>query len=126
MILKKLNEALTSRKSFIQDRVNFSSVGFALLINIIHWVVLLIKIAPGSNSILLHYNVVYGSDFVEKSMFIYLIPTTALCLFFVNVILGAYFFNKEKALTYFLIFSNIAVQLVFFVASVVLIIANQR
>lgn len=125
MFSEKLAQFKSLQKSFLSDPMNFVSVGFGLLINIIHWVVLLIKIQPSSQNILLHYNVIYGPDFVEKSSYIYVIPATALILFILNLVLSNIFFRREKIAAYFLNFASIAVQIVFLVASLVLIFINE-
>ncbi len=124
MFIAKLNEVLASKKSFIQDPYNFISLGIALLVNIIHWVLLLFKIAPNSERILLHYNVVYGADVVDKSAYIYFIPSLALLFLILNAFVASNLFKKEKLASYFLNIASIAVQLIFLAASIVLIIAN--
>lgn len=124
MFNDKLNEALTSRKSFFADPYNFIGLGISAVLNIIHWTILYYKIKPGNNTIVLHYNVIYGTDFVEKSLFIYWIPLLALMLLILNTILSIVFYNREKIASYFIDFSTIAVQAVFLVASIVLIIIN--
>ena len=124
MFVAKLNEVLSSKRSFISDRMNSYSLGIAGLLNIIHWVVLYIKIRPGKNNILLHYNVVYGPDLVEKSFYLYWIPLLALILLAVNILVAANFYKKEKLASYFLNIASIAVQVVFFVATVILIVVN--
>src|SRR3989344_4026621 len=121
MFLEQLNQLLASRKSFFSDRLNVIAYGVSVFINIIHWLVLFIKIKPGSESILLHYNVVYGADLVEQARFIYLIPLAALVFLVINLILSNYYFDKEKTASVFLNFATIAVQMVFFTASIVLV-----
>jgi hypothetical protein len=117
-------EVLPPKKSFISDRLNYVSLGVALLINSIHWAVLLFKIKPGENSILLHYNVIYGPDLVDKANYAYLVPLIALIIFIVNLLIALYFYRKEKLGAYFLNFAGIPIQLIFLAASLVLISAN--
>lgn len=124
MFLDKLNAVLASRRPFLRDPLNFISLGVAWLFNIIHWSILYIKIKPGQNSILLHYNVIYGPDFVEKSLYIYWIPLLALILLLINAGIAAYFYSREKLASYFLNFSSIVIQVVFFAATLILIIIN--
>ena len=126
MFIAKLNEVLASKKSFIQDPQNFVSLGIALLINIIHWVVLLFKIQPSDERILLHYNVVYGSDIVDKSYYIYFIPSLALFFLVLNSLVSSTMYKREKLASHFLNIASIAVQVIFITASIVLIIANDR
>jgi hypothetical protein len=118
-------EVLTPKKSFISDRLNYVSLGAALLINSIHWAILFFKIKPGENSILLHYNVVYGPDLVDKASYVYQIPLIALAIFVVNLFFAVYFYRKEKLGAYFLNFAGIGIQLIFFAASLVLISVNE-
>jgi hypothetical protein len=122
----KLNEVLSSKKSFFADPLNYYSLGIAAFINIIHWLVLFSKIKPSKTAILLHYNVVTGSDLVEKSLYAYLIPALALILLLINLGIASDFYKKEKLASYFLNISSIVIQLIFFAASIVLIIANAQ
>lgn len=120
----KLNEVLSSKKSYFADPLNLYALGIAGLLNIIHWGILFSKIKPSKTSILLHYNVVYGSDLVQKALYAYWIPLLALILFLINVIVAGFFYKKEKIAAYFLNISSIAIQLIFLAASIVLIVAN--
>jgi hypothetical protein len=127
MFLAKLNEALASKntwKSFVSDRLNFFSLGISLLINIIQWAILFIKIRPGEQNILLHYNIIYGTDLVDKGFYAYFIPGLALIFLVMNVFAAYYFYKKEKLASYFLNIANIPVQLIFFGATLVLVFAN--
>ena len=124
MFVTKLQEALASKRPFFADPLNFVSIGLAALLNIIHWLILFIKIRPGSARILLHYNVVYGPDLVDKSTFVYLIPLVALIFFILNLYTSAVFYKKEKLAAYFINIASVAVQLIFLVASLVLIVSN--
>src|SRR5258708_6586567 len=124
MFLAKLNEVLTSKKSFIQDRPNLTGLVVAAFLNAINWVILLGKIRPGNTNILLHYNVVYGADLIAKSLYAYWIPLLSLALLIINAILASIFYKKEKLAAYFLSLFSIIVQLIFLTASIVLISAN--
>src|SRR5579885_1378059 len=122
MFSAKLNEALTSKQSFFHDRLNAVGLLVSLLLNAINWVIILGKIKPSANNILLHYNVIYGSDLVAHSWYAYGIPLLALVLLVVNFILAQRVYQKEKLAAYFLSMATIAIQVIFIVASLVLII----
>lgn len=124
MFIEKLNEVLASKRSFLSDRINAVGFGISAVLNIIHWGLLYFKISPSQNKILLHYNVVYGPDFVEKSSYLYLIPLLALILLLLNFILASHFYKKEKLSSHFLSIATVAVQMIFFTATVVLIVIN--
>jgi hypothetical protein len=127
MFLAKLNEALSSKntwKSFVSDRLNFFSLGISLLINIIQWALIFIKIRPSGQNILLHYNIIYGTDLVDKDIYAYFIPGIALIFLLVNLLAAYYIYNREKLASYFLNMANLPVQVIFLVATFVLIFAN--
>ena len=126
MFLTKLNELVSARRSFISDKVNFVSLDVALLINIIHWTILYIKIPPSSQLIVLHYNIITGSDFLDKASFIYFIPGLSLIFLLLNAFLYVYFYNRQKVLAHMLNISSIAVQLIFLAVSLALIVVNER
>jgi hypothetical protein len=127
MFLAKLNEVLASKnswKTFVSDRLIFFSLGVSALINIIQWVVIYIKIKPGSANILLHYNIIYGTDLVDKGVYAYLIPGIALAFLVINILAAYFIYQREKLASYFLSMANLPVQTIFFVATIVLIMAN--
>lgn len=127
MFLDKLNEVLASKNSwrtFVSDRLVFFSLAASLLINIIQWVMIYIKIKPGGQNILLHYNIILGTDLVDRGIYAYLVPGLALLFLIVNVLIANYIFQKEKLAGYFLAVANLPVQAIFLVASIVLILAN--
>jgi hypothetical protein len=124
MFVTKLKEVLASKRSFVSDRINVLSLGISGLLNIIHWLILYFKIKPNEGSILLHYNVVYGPDFVGSSLYLYWIPLLALILLLVNGVVAAVFYKREKLAAHFISIASIVVQIVFFIATINLIIAN--
>lgn len=123
MFYEKINRALASKKPFISDRQIIVGLVFSVLINIIHWLILVSNVVP-AESLLLRYNVVYGAESVGRSLLLYSIPGAALLFLLLNTWLANYFYSREKLAAYFLNFSSIVVQLVFFTASLVLVIVN--
>lgn len=127
MFLSRLNEVLASKnnwKTFVSDRLNFFSLGLALLINIIQWAFIYFKLKPSGQNVLLHFNVIYGTDLVDKDYYIYLIPGIALACLLANLIISYVMFQKEKLASYFLNISTIPIQIIFFVAGLILVFAN--
>jgi hypothetical protein len=124
MFLDRLNEVLLPKKSFIQDPINLFSLGTSIIINIIHWAILGSNIKPNQGNILLHYNVVTGADLINKSIYIYWLPALALILFFINYFIASWIYKKEKLAAYFINIGTIPVQLIFLVATLVLISIN--
>ncbi|MGE5297956.1 MAG: hypothetical protein ACM3KM_02235 [Acidobacteriaceae bacterium] len=84
------------------------------------------KIKGGDFSLLLRYNVITGPSMVEQARYLYLIPATALIFLAFNVLIGYLFYRRERLPAYFLSYSNIPVQLIFFVATIVLVVINEQ
>lgn len=124
MFIAKLNKLSLVDKYYLTDPLNFIGIGIALLINIIHVTFLYFKIGWQNSTILLHYNVVYGPDFVEKATMVYLVPLTAFIILIINATIAGFFYRKEKLPAYFLNFATIAVQLIFLVAAVMIVRIN--
>jgi hypothetical protein len=64
------------------------------------------------------------TDFVDKAKYAYLTPAIALAVLILNIILAHVFYKKEKLAAYFLNFANLAVQLIFLAASIMIIMIN--
>ncbi len=124
MFTLKLNEVLASKKSFISDRLNLVGFGVSCLLNIIHWLLLYGKIKPGSENILLQYNVIYGPEIISKSFFVYFLPLLALIMLIVNFSVASNFYNKEKLSSYFLSWGTVAIQAIILAASLAIINVN--
>ena len=123
MFYEKINRALASKKPFISDRYIITGLVFSVFVNIIHWLILISNVVP-AESLLLRYNVVYGAEAVGRSLLLFSIPGVALLFLLLNTWLANYFYNREKLAAYFLNFASIVVQLVFFTASLALVIIN--
>lgn len=123
MITDKL-EAISSQNSFFADPLNSRSLGVALLINIIHIGLIYYKFGLSSATLVVHYNIFYGSDAIQSAKFLYIIPSIALVLLIVNFFMARFFYRKEKLASYFLNFSNIPIQLIFLAISIFIIKIN--
>lgn len=125
MLQDKINEALSSKKTYFSDLQSRTALVVSLFINIIHWAILLINVSPSSEKILLHFNVVYGADLVGESYFAYIIPAVALIFFAFNLLLGRRLYNRnQKLASYFLNYFSVSVQMIFLAATIILININ--
>jgi len=110
-----------SKSDFFRDQLILVSVLFAILTNIVLWIVLLSKFRFDSDPIPLHFSIIYGIDFVGPGTRIYEISAAGLVIWFVNLILAKVVYKKEKLFSYFLTFSSFLVQILIFIAGLSLI-----
>lgn len=125
MFFLKSNSGAEAKKAYILDQKNLWGFAVSLIINIIHWLYLYRNIKPADQKILLHYNVIYGRDIVGPGRLAYLIPAIALGALLLNAVLAKVLYKKEKLVSYFLSFSTVTVQLIFLIASIVLVRINE-
>jgi hypothetical protein len=125
MFLAKLNEARALKNVFLTDRWNAFSIGVSVVLNIIHWLILSFKVSPGRDMILLRFNVLYGADYVDQSRYAYLTPLIATAFLLVNIILGVFFHKRERLASLFINASGVFVQVVFLIASLIVIQINE-
>ena len=108
----------------LKDRLIFVSLVLAVILNIILWLLLAGKFGFSSYRIPLHFNVVYGIDFLGSSRQIYEIPLAGLAVGLVNSFLAMQIYGREKLLAYFLTFSSLAVQIFLLAGAASLIVLN--
>lgn len=107
-----------------KDRLIFVSVVLSAILNIILWLALGSKFGWSEARVPLHFNVVYGIDYLGKSWEIYEIPLVGLVLLAVNTFLAAKLYLREKLFSYFLSFGSVAIQLILIIAGAVLFVLN--
>jgi hypothetical protein len=123
-ISDKINQLILEEKPFFHDGRNQFSLGLSIIINIIHWIILLFKLHTMQSTILLSYNVFYENNFLASSKYAYLIPGAALVFFIFNAFLSNYYYSRERSVAYFLNFSTIIIQALFLVVSIIIITTN--
>lgn len=107
----------------IRDRVVLISFILSFLLNLFIWLFLYFKIKPSPNPIFLHYNIYFGVDLIGPWWRIYLLPLTGILALFINFIISAIIYDKEKILSYFLMIIAGFLQ-VFLILSAIFIVGQ--
>ena len=110
--------------SFFQDRLIFVSLIFAAIFNIILWLMLAGKFGWSGERVPLHFNVVYGIDYLGNARQVYQIPLAGLALIIINVVLAMRIYSREKIFSYFLVFGSGVLQLILIISALTLIVLN--
>lgn len=111
--------------SYFRDRLIFVSFSVGIALNIILWAVLMSKFGYSSQSVPLHFNVVYGVDFVRDSRMVYQIPAAGLAVFLVNIFLGRLAYRQELFFAYVLVIGQAAVQAILLIGGLAIIVLNR-
>ena len=109
---------------YFHDKLILVSYLASLLLNIILWLTFASKYALSAEKIPLHFNIIYGIDFLGGARKIYQIPAAGLVVLLANAILGKLLFFREKLFAYFLGFAAVLVQTIIFFAAISLLILN--
>jgi len=111
-------------KEMFKDRLIFVSVVSGVILNIILWLMLGGKFGWSGERIPLHFNVVYGIDFLGSTREVYQIPLAGLVLLAVNTFLSSKLYSREKIFSYFLSFSAAVLQIILIIAAAALAVLN--
>ena len=104
-------------KAFFKQWNNvWFQMGTAFLINIITWLIIYFQIRPSDQLIPLHYNVFYGTDFVGKGYYIYIIPLVGLCILILNYLLYRHALSREPFAARILTAVSLVVQVFILIA----------
>lgn len=102
----------------VKEKLNnlFGNVWFlwstCLLVNIITFLVILLKINPGNKNLALHYNVVAGVEWYGRGINLYFLPAVALAITAVNFTLYQKLKDNQKFFSFLLFFVSACAQLI--------------
>lgn len=102
------------REIFLQLAKNryVQSVSLAvLLLQLLHWGFIFYKQGTNADIIPLHYNIYYGIDWLGSGYWLYLYPFLGLLIYFLNMILAAVWYARERWVSYFLVTAGLLANL---------------
>lgn len=94
------------------------------IVNLVMWAYFLTNKMESDFPIILHYNLFFGVDSVGDYSKLFLLPLVGLFIFFLNSILGQYFYKIEKLASYLLAINIFIVQVFLILAGYLIIKAN--
>ncbi len=94
--------------------------GICIIINIITFLYIYIKIAPGTQTLALHYNVLVGVELFGKGRDLYLIPAAALIITAVNFTLYKFIKINKDLLIFSTVLASLVVQFILMLSAILL------
>lgn len=98
--------------------------GVSLFLNIVIWVWLLIEIRPQTEPVFLHYNILFGVDYVGEWWQVLYLPISGLVIIIVNAVMGWLLFSRDKFLAQILNGISLFCQLFLLIAAALLVFLN--
>jgi len=126
MTLSKVYMRVVSffREDFFSKRLIRYPLLLAAFVNIIMWIVILIKTGASSKPIPLHVNAFYGVELVDSGLFFLNIPLVGLLLLLLNTFLARYIFRYDSFLAVILNLTSAVLQILLMVATLNIIFFN--
>ena len=110
--------------SFWKNKLLSNLIFASLILNGSLWAYFFQNEKESAYPAILHYNIIFGVDYLDEYSKIYLISSAGLIIIFANVILGYILYNKEKLAAYFLIFNALLAQVFLIVAGYLIVGIN--
>lgn len=83
-------------KLYFKYRASWGLIGAAGLINLAHWITASRYISAQTDSVFLHYNILFGVDYIGEGWRLLGLPTLGLTILLLNFFLGWSLFQTDK------------------------------
>lgn len=111
-------------KPYWKDSVITTIIFFSVISNLSIWIYLLNNRIGGNIPIILHYNLLFGLDYLGNYSKVFLLPAVGSIILIFNTSLGYYTYSREKLASYFLQFNALTIQIFLFFAGYLIIRVN--
>lgn len=111
-------------KPYWKDGMITTIIFFSITVNLFMWIFLLNNKIEGNFPVILHYNLLFGLDYLGNYSKVFLIPTIGVIIFVFNTFLGYDVYTKEKLASYLLQFNALIIQVFLFFAGYLIIRVN--
>lgn len=113
-----------SIKLYLRNSSNIILIGLSLLANIFVWLWLLWQIKPQAEPIFLHYNILFGVDYIDMWWKVFYLPALGLLILLANAFLGWWLFNRDKFMAQMLNAGALLCQIFLVIAVALLVFLN--
>ena len=111
-------------KLYLKYRPNLVMLTLGILINLFTWGWIMFQIRPQEELIFLHYNILFGVDYVGEWWKVFYLPLVGLFIFITNFVVGWVLFHKDKFVSIILNAVSLIAQVFLLVASALLVFLN--
>ncbi len=119
-----MNISLYPVKLFFTQKIVLITLIFAVLINTGIWAYILVVFPPRSETVFLHYNILFGVDLVGPWWRLLLIPIFGLGIIITNVLLSWFTYKYDQLITVIALSSTVIMQVLLALATYHIIFLN--
>lgn len=113
-----------SIKTYFRYLPNTIVLFLSLLVNFLIWFWIIWQIRPQTEPIFLHYNILFGIDYLDVWWKIYYLPIAGLIMFMLNLLLSWFIFTRDKFISLLLNFTSLVCQVFLFIGALLIILLN--
>lgn len=111
-------------KLYLKNLFNLITLILSLAINILSWLWLIFQIKPQQEDIFLHYNILFGVDYLGSWWKVFYLPIFGLLILITNNLIGWLLFGKDKFIAQILNAVNLFCQIFIFLVVALLVFLN--
>jgi hypothetical protein len=111
-------------KLYLKHKSTYIPLAVALFLNIIIWGWLLYNIGFSTDSVFLHYTILFGVDLTGSALTVYSLPGLGLCLIFFNACIGWFMYEKDEFVAQSANVISCILHFFLFIATCILVFLN--
>ncbi|MFH0818705.1 MAG: hypothetical protein V1898_01790 [Patescibacteria group bacterium] len=111
-------------RKLMQDKIFLGFFISGFFINVIIWALLIWQNMPSAESVFLHYNIYFGIDKTGLYNQLFYLPLFGLIVFFINSVISAIIYSKEKMFCFYLLAGSILTELIILTAVSLILYLN--
>ena len=98
--------------------------GLAAILNLFSWVWLMVQIPDMGGQMFLHYNVLFGVDYIGEGWRMFLVPLLGLVIFIINMLASWILYRRDVFMSYILVGVTALCQIFVVIATVLVVFLN--
>jgi len=115
---------LNSLKLYFRNIFNILVLAISLIANIFCWLWLALQINSSTDILFLHYNILFGVDYIDSWWKMYFLPLAGLLIILFNTFLGWWLWDRDRLMSIILHSVTLLCQLFLVIACILLVFLN--
>ena len=111
-------------KLYLRHRPNAMMLALSGLLNLAAWVWVAWYIRPQADPVFLHYNILFGVDFIGEWWRVFYLPLTGTLIIFANAVIGWFLFQRDKYIAYAFLGMAMLCQVFLLIGAALLVFLN--
>lgn len=99
-------------------------LGISALLNLLMWAWLIWRVPYGESQVFLHYNVLFGVDYIGQWWKMFFLPLMGIVIIMFNGAMGWVFFNRDKFIAHVFNGVSLIAQIFLLISSTLLTLLN--